>query len=303
MSTDLAIVEQDPFLAVIKMATDSLDSAHSVRAYTTALLDFLTWRQEHGAAPMVKATVTAYKRHLLALGLSSSTINLRLSAVRKLMAEAADNGLLATADATAIGRVKGVKRAGRRAGNWLTLEQAQTLLDAPDVATVKGLRDRAILAVLLGAGLRRSECAALEVRHLATRDGRPCLVDLHGKGGRTRTVPVAGWVWEALRAWIARAGMTAGPVFVGLTKSHGLTTRALTPQAIMLTVEQYAPAGIEPHDLRRSFAKLSYQGGAALDQVSLSLGHASLTTTERYLGLEQHLTNGSAPSDRIGLRV
>lgn len=303
MTTDLAIVREDPFLAVIKLATDGLDSEHSVRAYTTALLDFLTWRQEHGAPAMTKSAVTAYKRHLLTLGLSSSTINLRLSAVRKLMVEAADNGLLATADATAIGRIKGVKRSGRRAGNWLTLKQAQALLDAPDVATVKGLRDRAILAVLLGAGLRRSECAALQVSHLAMRDGRPCLVDLHGKGGRTRTVPVAGWVMAALQAWIARAGMTSGPVFVGLTKNHGLTSKALTPQAIMLTVEQYAPAGIEPHDLRRSFAKLAYAGGSPLDQVSLSLGHASLTTTERYLGLEQVLSNGSAPSDKIGLTV
>lgn len=300
-----AIAERDALQAVIKLVTDGLDSPHSRRAYGIALRDFLTWRESKGAPAMTKALVAAYKRHLATSGLAASTINLRLSAVRKFLTEAADNGLVATADAASIARVRGVKAQGVRSGTWLTLEQAQAVLDAPDVATVKGLRDRAILAVLLGAGLRRSECAALEIRHMAERDGRPCLVDLVGKGNRVRTVPVAPWVWAALQAWITAAGITAGPVFLGLRKNHTLTSRPLTPQNLLLVVREYAPAGLElaPHDLRRTFAKLSYAGGAALDQVSLSLGHASLQTTERYLGLAQQLGSGAAPSDRIGLHV
>jgi integrase len=82
-------------------------------------------------------------------------------AVRKLAVEAADNGLLAPELATGITRVKGVASKGVRLGNWLTVQQAQKFLNAPDVATPKGMRDRAILAVLLGCGLRRSEAAAL----------------------------------------------------------------------------------------------------------------------------------------------
>ena len=65
-----------------------------------------------------------------------------------------------------------------RSGNWLSLKQAQTLLNAPDITTTKGLRDRAILAVLLGCGLRRSEVAALTMEHIQQRDGRWCIVDL-----------------------------------------------------------------------------------------------------------------------------
>ena len=87
-------------------------------------------------------------------------------------AEAADNGLLAPEQAVGILRVKGVKSKGIRVGNWLSLPQAQALLGAPDVATVKGLRDRAMLAVLLGCGLRRSEVAALTFVHVQQRDGR-----------------------------------------------------------------------------------------------------------------------------------
>ena len=68
---------------------------------------------------------------------------------------------------------------GIRTGNWLSLRQAQALLSAPDVATLKGLRDRAILAVLLGCGLRRSEVAALTFAHVQQRDGRWCIVAAH----------------------------------------------------------------------------------------------------------------------------
>src|ERR1019366_4315422 len=122
------------------------------------------------------------------------SINVRITAVRKLAVEAADNGLLAPELAAGITRVKGVASKGVRTGNWLSVKQAQTLLNTPDITTTKGLRDRAILAVLLGCGLRRSEVAALTVNHVQQRDGRWCIVDLVGKHGRVRTIPVpTGW--------------------------------------------------------------------------------------------------------------
>jgi site-specific recombinase XerD len=107
-----------------------------------------------------------------------------MSAIRKLAAEAADNGLLAPELAAGISRVKSAKSVGIRMGNWLSARQAQTLLNTPDITTLKGLRDRAILAVLLGCGLRRSEAANLSFTHLQQRDGRWCIVDLVGKHGR-----------------------------------------------------------------------------------------------------------------------
>jgi site-specific recombinase XerC len=79
----------------------------------------------------------------------------RITAVRKLAVEAADNGLLAPELAAGITRVKGPKSKGVRLGNWLSLRQAQALLNAPDTTTKKGLRDRAMLTILLGCGLRR----------------------------------------------------------------------------------------------------------------------------------------------------
>ena len=108
--------------------------------------------------------MSAWRVALEARGLGTVSINVRITGVRKLAVEAADNGLLAPELASGIARVKGVASKGIRLGNWLTVRQAQTLLNAPDATTTKGLRDRAILAVLLGCGLRRSEVAALTVR-------------------------------------------------------------------------------------------------------------------------------------------
>ncbi len=109
------------------------------------------------------------------------SINVRITAVRKLAVEAADNGLLVPELASGIMRVKGVACKGLRLGNWLSVQQAQKLLNAPDATTPKGLRDRAIQAVLLGCGLRRSEVAALTTAHVQQRDGRWCIVDLVGE--------------------------------------------------------------------------------------------------------------------------
>jgi integrase len=136
-----------------------------------------------------------------------------MSAIRKLAAEAADNGLLAPELAQGISRVKSVKSTGIRVGNWLSQRQAQALLSAPDITTVAGLRDRAILAVLLGCGLRRSEVAALTFAHVQQRDGRWCIVDLVGKHGRVRTAPMPAWVKVAIDAWTSAAGVAAGHIF------------------------------------------------------------------------------------------
>src|SRR5882672_5526103 len=100
-----------------------------------------------------KATVSAWRASLEARKLGSSSIIIRMSVIRKLAGEAVDNGLLSPGLAAGISRVRSVKAIGVRTGNWLSVRQAQNLLNAPDGETLKGLRDRAILAILLGCGL------------------------------------------------------------------------------------------------------------------------------------------------------
>ena len=112
--------------------------------------------------------------HLEERGLASGTINVRMAAVRRLAFEAADSGLLSPELAAGIHRVKGVRKLGSRLGNWLTAGEASALLQVPNSQTLTGQRDPAILAVLLGCGLRRRELAELHWRgYNGVRSGGP----------------------------------------------------------------------------------------------------------------------------------
>ncbi len=134
------------------LVLDSVSSPITKRVYNMALNEFMTWFQQAPRPGFTKATVHAWRVSLEERGLGSSSIIIRMSAIRKLAAEAADNGLLAAEMAAGIRRVKSVKSVGIRVGNWLSQRQAQTLLNAPDITTVNGLRDRAILRC--SSGLR-----------------------------------------------------------------------------------------------------------------------------------------------------
>jgi site-specific recombinase XerD len=303
--TEKALTRSEQTDAVIQVVLDSVDSPHTKRAYQRALTDFMGWYQAVGHPTLNKATVQRYAQELRAAGMSPSSINQRLSAIRTLAREASDNGLLPEGIANGIAAVKGVKQQGRRAGNWLSREQAQELLNAPDTDTLKGLRDRAIIAMLLGCGLRRQEAANLTFEHIQQREARWVIVDLVGKRNRVRTVPMPSWTKAALDAWTDAAGINQGHIFRAINKGDNLAGDSMTAQAIRDAVVSHTEAlgldSIAPHDLRRTFAKLAHKGGSQVDQIQLSLGHSSIQTTERYLGVEQDLTD--APCDRLGLRL
>ena len=220
------------------------------------------------------------------------------------LTEATDNGLLAPELAAGIQRVRGARRLGVRAGNWLNKDQAEQVLQAPDRSTLKGKRDRVLLALMIGCGLRRNEVAHLTFEQVQQRDGRWAIVDLKGKGNRVRTVPMPGWAKVALEQWAEAAGVSSGRILHAINKGGRLVHESMTPQSVFMTVRAYArrlDLEMAPHDLRRTFAKLAHKGRAALEQIQLSLGHASILTTERYLGVRQDLDD--APCDHLGLDV
>src|SRR5579859_8195506 len=124
------------------LVLDSVSSPITKRVYSMALDEFLGWFQQAPRPGFTKATVSAWRVSLEERGLGSSSIIIRMSAIRKLAAEAADNGLLAPELAAGIARVKSAKSVGVRTGNWLSARQAQSLLNAPNISTVRGLRDR-----------------------------------------------------------------------------------------------------------------------------------------------------------------
>jgi site-specific recombinase XerD len=149
---------------------NTLGSPESKRAYECAIDDFIAWYCSEPRLAFSKPVVLRYRLELEGRRLAPATINLRLAAVRRLAYEAADTGLLSPELAASIRRVKGAKRIGVRLGNWLTAEQSRALLHAPNPESLKGRRDRAILALMLGCGLRRGEVAVLPVDHIQQRE-------------------------------------------------------------------------------------------------------------------------------------
>jgi integrase len=152
------IVLRFPDLDHAKSAVlNSLSSPCSRRNYKFAMEQFISWYCSEPRLALNRTVVLRFRLYLESLGLAAGTINQRLAAVRRLAYEAADSGLLSPELAAGIRRVKGVKQFGSRAGNWLTPDQARTLLQAADGEGLRCLRDLAMISVLLGCGLRRAE--------------------------------------------------------------------------------------------------------------------------------------------------
>ena len=127
--------------------------------------------------------------HLESLGLSAGTIDQWRAEVRRLAYEAADSGLLSPELAAGIRRVNGVKQLGFRAGNCLSQDQARLLLEKANGQGLRHVLDVAMIAILLGCGLRRAELSALRREDIQIRQGHGAIVDLVGKGNHGRTVP------------------------------------------------------------------------------------------------------------------
>jgi site-specific recombinase XerD len=291
------------WVRVRALVIDSVSSPHSRRAYTTALDDFRRWSEGPPHRTFARESVQEYRVHLESRAMSASAVNVHLTAVRKLAREASAHGLLSHESAVAIVGVKGCRRNDVRSRAWLTPEQAQALLDAPSRDSLRGKRDRALLALLLGCGLRRDELANLGWNRVQQREKRWVIVDLEGKGNRIRSVPMPLWAKSALDLWTTNAGIRNGPLFRAI-KQKGDVGNSLSPQAIYLIVRRYAEQlgiKIAPHDLRRTFAKLAHRGHAPLEQIQLSLGHESIMTTERYLNVQQDLVD--APCDHLGIEL
>jgi site-specific recombinase XerD len=166
-----------------------LTSRSSQRSYDHTIREFIDWYCSEPRLAFDKTVVTRYRISLEQANYASSTINLRLAAVRRLAYEAADCGLLSPDLAAGIRRVKGVKKHGVRIGNWLTAAQGKRLLAVFDQAILRGKRDYAMVAVLLGCGLRRAEVSGLAVESLQQREEHLVIADMIGKGGRSQTRP------------------------------------------------------------------------------------------------------------------
>jgi integrase len=282
---------------------NSLTSKSGQRTKDRAITDFVDWHCSEPRLAFNRTVVLRYRIFLEQKRYAPTTINLRLAAVRRVAYEAADSGLLSPELAAGIRRVKGVRRIGVRVGNWLTADQGKRLLSGVDRDSLRGKRNYAILAMLIGCGLRRGELLGLHVESVQLREEHWVVADLLGKAGHVRTVPIPAWVKEAVDAWKAASGITEGALFRSINRTGRVWGSGMTPKVLWEVVREAATrAGIEklaPHDLRRTCARLCHLAGGELDQIQFLLGHVSIQTTERYLGCKQKLRD--AVNDRMGI--
>ena len=286
MTTSLALISSAEesqlnrnaaFRELREMVLNSVASKHSKRNYAKALDEVFTLCANRSQG-LSRALLMEYRAAMLEKKLSASTVNVRLSAIRKLIGEAQRNGIIGAEEAANLAGVPNLPQKGTRLGNWLTRDQAKELLTVPDRSTLKGKRDYVILSLLVGCALRRQELASLDIDGIQMREGRWVLADLRGKGGRVRTVAIPLWVKQGINAWMIAAKIEDGRLLRPLSKSGKLIGDELGDWAIWSVVEQSAKEiGIEhfgAHDLRRTCAKLCRKNGGDLEQIKFFLGIA-----------------------------
>lgn len=176
------------------------------------------------------------------------------------------------------------------------------LLEKADGEDLRSLRDVAMISLLLGCGLRRAELSALKVDDLQIRQGHWAIVDLVGKGGHIRTVPIPLWIKNIVYRWMSHAMVTTGRVFRAVSRHGTPWGKGISENVIWYVVRRCAERmqleHLAPHDLRRTCAKLCHVNGGELEQIQFLLGHVSVLTTERYLGCKQNLEE--PVNDRFG---
>jgi site-specific recombinase XerD len=281
-------------LAAVPAAVEwfaNIDNPRTRRAYQNDLTDFSSFIGLASADDFRQVTrshVLAWRADLEGRGLAGATIRRKLAALASLFDHLLDSNAVAGGNP-----VHGVKRPRIETNEGKTPalgdHQAKALLEAPDETTLKGLRDRAILAVLLYHGLRREEAAQLQVNHLVERRGIRHLM-VYGKGGKVRYLPVHPLAADRIHAYLERSGHQLAnpkaPLFVPLR--HWAKGLGVTANGIYTLVEVYAKkAGIQidglgVHGLRATAATNALEHEADIAKVQAWLGHANISTTKIY---------------------
>lgn len=281
-------------LAAVPAAVEwfaNIDNPRTRRAYQNDLEDFcsfvgLTGAEEFRA--VTRAHVLAWRAQLEGRGLAGATIRRKLAALASLFDYLLENNAV-----TGGNPVHGVKRPRVESNEGKTPalgdHQAKQLLDAPDTETLKGLRDRAILAILLYHGLRREEAAQLMVADIQERRGIKHL-QIHGKGGKLRFLPLHPVAAERIHSYLEMSGHhlvdAKAPLFVPLRGRK--TDVGITANGIYALVGHYTKAvgikvaGLGVHGLRATAATNALEHEADIAKVQVWLGHANISTTRIY---------------------
>jgi integrase len=183
---------------------------------------------------------------------------------------------------------------GCKAHTWLSQAQVKALLETCD-GSLRGKRDRLALGLLVAAGLRRQEAVELtfaDVKLQPVKGKMRTVLDVEGKGAKNRVVPISDRLANAIDEWAGVVG-NDGPILRSVSQG-GDVGEGLSAVGLFHIVQKHGAASgkpeLAPHDLRRTYAQLGYEAGVPITQISKLLGHASVSTTQRYLNLDLDLT-------------
>ena len=273
-------------------------STHSMEAYAHDLSIFQSWCRERGLAPseLDASALTAYLEALADKGLAVSSQRRHLASLRGLARELVDEKIIERDPAPAIK----LRPHPRKLPRTLTRLDVENLINTIDIKDPRGLRDRAMLELAYGCGLRVSELVGLQM-HQLNLDARVVIV--LGKGGKERMVPMGGASIRALKAWLSRRDDILNPAKVGKRPGKKIPRRvsavfvtrlgrAMTRQGFFKALKGWASTDsrlswMSPHTLRHCFATHLLEGGADLRAVQEMLGHSDISTTQIYTHLSK----------------
>lgn len=259
----------------MRAALDVVAAVLTAGAADAQTLDWSAVRYQHAQAV----------RSRLAERYKPATVNKALSALRGVLREAWRLGLVTSEDYRRAADLEAVKGESLPPGRALTAGELKSLLAVCSAdETAAGPRDAAVIAVMYGAGLRRSEAVALDVSDYDVTTGM--MVVRHGKGNRDRMVYATNGAADAMADWLAVRGDDTGPLFLPVNKGGVVGGHRLTGQAVLYILRRRALQGgvtrLTPHDLRRTFISDLLDLGADISTVQRLAGHAQVTTTTRY---------------------
>ncbi len=257
-------------------------SEHTLRSYLADLEQLFDFLGNRPLADVDHQVLRSFISHLLAQNISKTSINRKLSAIRTFFRYLNRQGIVAANPARLVATPKREKRLPA----VLTMDQAVGLMDSSGSAASGGgeqdLRDRAVLETLYSTGIRASELVGMNRDDIGMSDR---LVRIRGKGRKERVVPIGRKALDAIDAYLqSKKKHHDAAVFTGPAGNR------LTPRTVQRILEKYRkklgfPQKASPHTLRHSFATHMLESGADLRAIQELLGHASLSTTQRYTHL------------------
>lgn len=267
------------FLRYLEVQRDA--SPHTIRAYRKDLDDFSAFVKKDDPAEIEMIDVRAFVARQIKDGRSKTTAGRRLASVRAFMKFLYREGYIKANPAKLVTTPKAPKLLPK----FLSVDDAFSLIEKPEGIGLLPARDRAVLELFYSSGLRVAEMAGLTVDDVNTREG---MVKVRGKGKKERLVPMGSKAVDAIKTYLVEKNLLKRKDPAMFLSRSG---RPLTDRSIRRIVVKYArmigisgPVG--PHTLRHSFASHLLQGGADLRVIQELLGHASLSTTQKYTHLD-----------------